>query len=124
MSIKARIKRLEKKVAAAEVPGVEIGVFAGRQIWHEEEHEDGLRCFPLHTSEEFAAMASRQQANLLSELSDYESAIDAEHNEVPEYATFEDQLAPGAKSKPYRYFTDADGTEWQVEIATGQKWKV
>lgn len=120
MSIKARLKRLEKKIAAAEVPGVEIGVFAGEPIWCEEEHEDMLRCFSLHSSEQFAAMASRQQSELMTRLTEYDAAIDAEEGKATVSVGADDQIAPG-HVKPNFIFRMEGGKEIQIDTRTGER---
>lgn len=120
MSIKARLKRLEKKVAAAEVPGVEIGVFAGEPIWREEEREDMLRCFPLHSSDQFAAMASRQQSGLMTRLTEYDAAVYAEESEATVVVGADDKVAPG-HVRPNFIFRVEGGKEIQIDTRTGER---
>lgn len=132
MSIKARLKRLEKKIAANEPPPRLIGYsLDGTPMWNVEEGSDGvLRFVPRYTSEDFQRKALDQQSRLMQELAEYDALLNeegtVEHGKdtSPAYVGFNDQLAPGAKPLKFRYETDASGTEWQVEISTGQKWKV
>lgn len=122
MSIKARLKRLEKKVAAAEVPGAEIGVFAGQPLYTTEERDGVVYCLPLHTTEEFAAMAFRQQSELMTRLTEYDAAADAEENEAPKLPGAGDAQAPlkdGQKRANYIYTTDEKGRVVEIEVATG-----
>ncbi|MFP1644224.1 hypothetical protein [Pontitalea aquivivens] len=134
MSIKARLKRLEKKVAATEAPPRLIGYsLDGTPMWNVEEGADGiLRFVPRYTNQEFGERCRNQQADLMKRLAAYEAELtESEEGTVehgkdtsPASVGFNDQLAPGAKPLKFRYETDASGTEWQIEVSTGQKWKV
>lgn len=130
----SRIARLEAKRKANEPPPRLIGYsLDGTPMWNVEEGADGvLRFVPRYTPEEFAERCRNQQADLMKRLAAYEAELienedgTVEHGKdtSPASGGFNDQLAPGAKPLKFRYETDASGNEWQVEISTGQKWKV
>lgn len=122
MSIKARLKRLEKKVAASEPPMREIGVFAGRPLWKIKEEPDGVHRFvPIMTNEEYAAMVYEQQCSLLAELAEKSLEVEA-GDKAPTVGVKGDNQAPlkeGQKRPNYVHTTDAKGRAVEIEIATG-----
>lgn len=132
MSLQRRVAALEKKRKANEQPLRQLGMFAGQPIWRTEERDGVVYCLPLFTTEEFSERCRAQQKKLLEDLAAYEATLN-EHEEgtvehgkdtSPASVGFNDQLAPGAKPLKFRYETDASGTEWQIEVSSGQKWKV
>ncbi len=125
MPIKARLKRLQKKVAANEPPTRDIGMFAGKPIWKAEDRGGIIHFVPLHTVDEFSKLAMRQQTALLVMLNEMnEEGEQNVRDTSPASMGFKEELAPGAKPLKYRYYTDASGQEWQVSLEDGQTWRV
>lgn len=141
MSLHRRLAALEKKRRAASAEDNKIlGIIDYRDSQGFTEwdgvHKPGVQVIGVIRGirippEEWPERCRAQQKKLLEDLVAYEADLESEERSVehgkdtsPASVGFTDQLAPGAKPKPYRYYTDATGTEWQVEVATGQKWKV
>ncbi|WP_395542194.1 hypothetical protein [Neotabrizicola sp. sgz301269] len=124
----SRIAKLEAKRKMNDLPKVICVVGGPYMQMIEDPANPGHLIWPEPPGG-FEIYARNQQSKLLRDLIDYDAQIDDEGNTngkdtSPAPAGFTDQLAPGAKPLKFRYETDASGTEWQVEISTGQKWKV
>lgn len=140
MSLQRRIAALEKKrLAAADDRILGIIDYCDSQGFPEWDgvHRKGQQVIGVIGGirippEEFAERCRNQQADLMNRLAAYEAELtESEEGTVqhgkdtsPASVGFNDQLAPGAKPLKFRYETDASGTEWQIEVSTGQKWKV
>lgn len=117
----SRIAALEAKRKANEQPEFEYGIFAGQPIWREEERGEVVHFMPLHTTEEFAAMALRQQSDLMTRLTEYDAAIDAEEvDETPVAVGADDQIAPG-HVRPNFIFRMEGGKEIQIDTRDGTR---
>ena len=124
MSIKARLKRLEKKVVANEPPMREIGVFAGKPIWKTEERDGVMHFVPIMSDEEYAIFARNQQDRLLREIAEYEAQLDNEGNTNVVHSgpneTGEAPLIPGQRRANYVFVTQG-GRDYQINVATKEK---
>lgn len=124
----SRITKLEAKRKTNDLPKV-ICVIGGPYMQMVEDPANPGHLIWPEPPGGFEAYALAQQTRLLRDLMDYNAQIDDEGNTngkdtSPAHVGFNDQLAPGAKPLKFRYETDRSGQEWQVEISTGQKWKV
>ena len=117
----SRIAALEAKRKANEQPEFEYGIFAGQPLYTTDERDGVLYCLPLHTTEEFAAMALRQQSDLMTRLTEYDAAIDAEEvDERPVAVGADDQIAPG-HVRPNFIFRMEGGKEIQIDTRDGTR---
>ena len=74
-----------------------------------------------NTTEEFAAMALRQQSDLMTRLTEYDAAIDAEEvDERPVAVGADDQIAPG-HVRPNFIFRMEGGKEIQIDTRDGTR---
>lgn len=116
----SRIAALEAKRKSNEQSEFECGIFAGQPLYTTEERDGVVYCLPLHTTEEFAAMAFRQQSELMTRLTEYDAAIDAEDGEAPVSVGADDQIAPG-HVRPNFIFRMEGGKEIQIDTRTGER---
>lgn len=117
----SRIAALEAKRKANERPEFEYGIFAGQPLYTTEERDGVVYCLPLHTTEIFAEMALRQQSELMTRLTEYDAAIDAEEtDEATVSVGADDQIAPG-HVRPNFIFRMEGGKEIQVNTRTGER---
>lgn len=124
----SRIARIEAKRKANETPKIICVIGGPYSQMIEDPSNPGHLIWPEPPGG-IAKFARDQQDRLLRECAAYdamlnEGTVEDSKDTTPEHAGFKDQLAPGAKPKPYRYYTDANGIEWQVQIANGEKWRV
>ena len=116
----SRIAKLEAKRKANEQPEFEYGIFAGQPLYTTEERDGVVCCLPLHTTEEFAAMAFRQQSELMTRLTEYDAAVDAEESEATVVVGADDKVAPG-HVRPNFIFRVEGGKEIQIDTRTGER---
>lgn len=136
MSLHSRLAALEKKRRASNAQDNKIlGIldYCSSQSFPEWNgiHTPGVQVIGVIGGtrlppESFAERCQAQQRELLAMLAEKLADLErTDGNANPHEPAFAgDELAPGASPLKFRYETDPSGREWQIDVSTGQKWKV